>query len=88
METEKLRDLMILNKDFLAQLYKSNNAKVNQKHLSLSSNLQLRLVIHILHAVSKGLIPLKKAQFEVLHRARKVKVDNYLPFKFKCNFLF
>ena len=76
MERSKLRNLMLLNKNFLAELYKSPNPSITKKTLSFASNLQLRIVIHILHCLSKGWIPLKRQQFDSLHKAKKTRYLN------------
>ena len=53
------RTLMLLNFDFLANLYTSSNATVG-KILSGANDLQIKLVITILYFIVKKEIPLKQ----------------------------
>ena len=60
------RTLMLLNFDFLANLYTSTNATVG-KILSGANDLQIKLVIKILYYIVKKEIPLTKQCMENAH---------------------
>ena len=79
---------MQANKVFLAQLYQSNGM-IAKKQLNSASNLQLKLVIHILFAIANGNIPIplksftslsdgKKSNFVHRHFSSKARVNKIL----------
>lgn len=74
MEESKLRALMLQNRAFLQQLYTSNSMQA-KKILAVATNVQLKLICEVIHKVSCGSIAMRKDDFPLLKRAKKV---NYL----------
>ena len=70
MEIPKLQKWMQKERLFLANVYKGNGMQVRTE-LSAASNLQLRLLITVLHKISVGSIHLGKSQFASIQRAKK-----------------
>ena len=54
-----LRDLMLRNKDFLARLYLAESVSIARKLIVNAESEQLCLLIHVLHYISNGSIPIK-----------------------------
>ena len=65
MNKTQLRRFMILEKQFLGRLYKSN-AIVARKELSMASTNQIKLVIYICHFITCGSIPVTSKGLEAL----------------------
>jgi len=63
---------MLSNRVYLHQLFSQNRVKTSQR-LNTSTNVQLNVLLHILHKISAGKIPLTQKHFERLEKARKVK---------------
>jgi hypothetical protein len=73
MNVDKLKNLMKIHRSFLAKLYTSENGMICKNFLNVASETQLRMLICLLHCISKGVIPIRKAQFEGIQSARKSK---------------
>ena len=71
MDQEKLRTLMLENKHFLNLLYKSNQLQARNE-LAGATNIQIRLLLSVLHCCANGAIPIPKEQFEAIQAARKL----------------
>ena len=71
MDKEKLRNLMLQNRNFLALLYNSNSLQA-KKELATATNVQIRLILTLLHHCASGSIPVPKDNFEILKKSRKV----------------
>ena len=67
----KLRKQMISEKPFLHALY-TDEAKTRASRLNVASKKQIKILVKVLHCLSCGEIPIKKAQFEKIVQARKM----------------
>ena len=70
---QRLRDLMLLHRNFLAKLYQENKVQ-SRKTLVGASNGQLRLVVFVLNAIAVGSIPLKLAEEQYLINSGRAKL--------------
>ena len=61
---------MILNLKFLSEVYASNKLSV-KKTLSSASDLQIKILINILHYIAAGDISLTRNDFDTISRAKK-----------------
>ena len=71
-EKPKLRSLMILNLKFLSEVYGSNKLSV-KKTLSSASDLQIKILINVLHYVAAGDIKLTRNDFDTIATAKKTR---------------
>lgn len=67
----KLKQLMLLNKEFLKQCFLLNIYQV-KKHLAAAKNQQLKLLATIIHNVSNGTIELAKSKYRVITNKKKL----------------
>ena len=67
----KLKQLMLLNKEFLKQCFLQNIYQV-KKHLVSSKNQQLKLLATIIHLVSNGSILLAKSKYNIIKSKKKL----------------
>ena len=54
-----LREHMLREKQFLAQLYLSKDSAVSMKTIVNASELQLQVLLTVIHYICRGLIPVK-----------------------------
>ena len=66
-----LRDLMLRNKDFLARLYKAESVQIARKLIVNAESEQLCLLMHVLHYISNGSIPMKIKNYNNVCKAKK-----------------
>ena len=59
-DTQKLRTIMLVERGFLSSLYIGNSMQ-NRRTLASSNNIQLKVLIQILHCIASGKIALKRA---------------------------
>ena len=73
MKARPLRKLMQKNRVFLHLLY--SDTKKNTTHrLNLCTNVQAKLVLHILHDIINGVIPLKAGDAKALKKTKRIKI--------------
>ena len=72
-EISKCRDLMIIHKQFLANLYGSNPFTARKLLLSASDS-QLKLLLYLLHFIAIGEIPIDQEGFDSISKARKSRI--------------
>ena len=75
----KCRSLMIFNKQFLAELYESNKL-TSRKILLIASDSQIKLLLHLLHFIATGEIPLSQESHDSISKAKKAR---FILTKFK-----
>lgn len=73
MKPENLRSFMQRNRVFLHLLY-SDTKKNTSNRLTLCTNFQCNVLLHILHNIANGIIPLSSKDAHTIKKTRKVKV--------------
>lgn len=71
MKPAALRKFMLKNRVFLHMLF-SEPKKVTAQRLSLCTNIQANVLLHILHEIVKGNIPLRKADYATLRKTKRL----------------
>jgi hypothetical protein len=72
MEKETLKSYLVRDKAFLRELYESPNKMKSIKILNFASDVKLNTLIRFLHFLSNGEIKIKKENFEILQKNKKV----------------
>ena len=72
MKNSRLRQYMVRNRVFLHLLF-SDKRNNTSKRLTVCTNYQANVVLHILHKIVTGDISMKKSDFEALKRTRRLK---------------
>lgn len=82
MKDSELRRLMQNNKKFLSALY-LQNGMVAKKTLLCATNIQIKLVLHVLYKIGSGQIPLQKEAVNELKKKKKLNVltRNFTSFR-------
>ena len=71
MKCNRLRSYMLRNRVFLHLLFTDKKSNTTQR-LTVCTNVQANVVLHILHKIVTGEIPIKKADFLALKKTRKL----------------
>jgi hypothetical protein len=71
---EGMKSLLIRDKGFLRELYEGPNPLKNNRVLNGASDSQLNTLLKFLHFLSNGEIKMKKENFEILEKAKKLKL--------------
>ena len=71
----KLRGLMLKNRVFL-HLVQTDSVKNTRQRITVCTSIQANLLLHILHYISVGEIPVKKAFSLYLRKTRKMPFLN------------
>ena len=66
MNQQHLKSLMLRDKEFLKELYSSDNSNRSKKNLQNASDAKLNTLVRLIHVISNGEIRVKKKDFEVL----------------------
>ncbi len=72
MDKETLKSFLVRDKSFLRQLYEGQDKMKNNKILNFASDVKLNTLIKFLHFLSNGEIKMKRQNFEILQKNRKV----------------
>ena len=72
MKKSTVRKYMLKNRIFLHLLYSDKKANTTQR-LSVCTNYQANVLLHILNKIVIGEIPMKKTDFLALKRTRRLK---------------
>jgi hypothetical protein len=72
MEKETLKSYLVRDKGFLRELYESPNKMKSNKILNFASDVKLNTLIRFLHFLSNGEIKIKKENFEILQKNKKL----------------
>jgi hypothetical protein len=75
-QKEKLRQQLIVEKDFFENLHTCSSPLKVRHTLNISSKHQLQLLAKIIHLVASGDIPLKRAQFDKIQKSKKLTFIN------------
>lgn len=70
-----ISDLMLKNRVFLYCLYSESKHRTKQR-LNVATSQQVKVLLHVIHHVSEGQIPLPKNHFNKLKRTRKLHLVN------------
>jgi hypothetical protein len=71
---ENMKSLLIRDRGFLHELYEGPNPLKNNRVLRGASDTQLNTLIKFLHFLSNGEITMKKENFEIIEREKKIKL--------------
>ena len=71
LDKDDLRDLMLREKDFLAELFQSNSVLFTKKQIVNSETRHLTVLIQILHYIANGSIPLRKKDYASVCKSKK-----------------
>lgn len=85
MDIPYLRNEFLKNKEFLKSLY-LNNPRRNYNNLQRCTENEVNILIKILHLISNGNISLKKENFAVLKKSKRLNVIKN-NFESKVDFL-
>ena len=72
MNKDIMKSYLIRDKAFLRELYEGPSKTFNNRILNFGSDVKLNTLIRLLHFISNGEIPIKKANFEIINSARKL----------------
>lgn len=72
MNENELRLLMIENKAFLKKIFLTKNLKTLKSLILSSSVNEIDLLLNILFCITDGRIPIKKVNFEILKKKKKI----------------
>lgn len=68
----ELRQLLIQNKSFLKAIYEAESIKQKKSLLLNSSIDEVNILLHILFSITQGNIPIKRENFELLKKSKKL----------------
>lgn len=74
MNREIMKSLLIRDKTFLRQLFEGPNPLKNLRILRGANDTQLDTLIKFLHFLTNGEIKIKKSNFEVIEKEKKLKL--------------
>lgn len=74
MKHEKVKSLLIRDKEFLKDLYTGPNPLKNNRILNTASDVQLNTLIIYLHFLASGEIKITKINFEEVQKCKKIHV--------------
>ena len=60
------------DKGFLKQLYEGQNTSSNNRILTFASDIKLNTLIKLLHFISNGEIKIKRRNFEIIQKNKKL----------------
>jgi hypothetical protein len=66
MNKDTVKQCLVRDKEFLRELYQSNNSQQTKRILNFASDLKLNTVIKFLHFLANGEIKIKKENFDAL----------------------
>jgi hypothetical protein len=72
MDKDTLKSYLIRDKAFLRELYEGQDRVKNIRVLNFASDVKLNTLIRFLHFLSNGEIKMKKENFEILQKNKKV----------------
>jgi hypothetical protein len=74
MNKETVKSYLIRDKAFLRDLYEGENSVKNNRILTFASDVKLNTLIRFLHLLSNGEIKIKKDNFEILQKHKKLSL--------------
>jgi hypothetical protein len=74
MNKESLKNYLTRDKGFLRELYDGESVSKNNRLLFFASDSKLNTLIRLLHFIANGEIKIKRANFEIIQKNKKLQL--------------